>query len=161
MDPPEAHSPKFLTPLWQGSTDHCPPPQTLFTILRPCLLPGRDTTSHYPQLLTRPTPTILRFLLPAAQGSTSLYPLSLSWILLLNHPHYPQSLGGGAGALREDLCIQGIKPRQGLFVKRGQSPLPILQGAPPGLQPWADQQTLWFPPVGVRVKCPLAWLSAT
>lgn len=58
---------------------------------------------------------------------------------------------------REELYIQEVKPNQDLLVKIGLS----LSDGPPGLQPQADQQNLCLPLVGVIVKCPLAWLSAT
>lgn len=61
---------------------------------------------------------------------------------------------------REELYIQEVKPNQDLLVKIGQLLLSLLDG-PPGLQPQADQQNLCLPLVGVIVKCPLAWLSAT
>lgn len=70
-------------------------------------------------------------------------------------PPLPQRLG------REDLRIQGAKPNLDPLVKTGQSLLPLPPDTPPGPQPRADQQSLWPPPAGVRVTCPLAWLSAT
>lgn len=61
----------------------------------------------------------------------------------------------------EDLRIQGLKPNQGLLVKNGQPPLLLLLDVPPGPLPQADLRMPWLLPAGVRVKLPLAWLSAT
>lgn len=61
----------------------------------------------------------------------------------------------------EDLQVQEVKLNQDLLVKTGQSPLPLLPDVPPGPLPQVELPSLWLPPVEVRMKCPLAWLSAT